>query len=90
MKTNNAQHTPGPWVDGEPTQILGGEDSHHQVIVAEVYIKADKALCLAAPDLLAACKRAERTLSRTTLGGNEGNPESLITQVRTAIAKAQL
>lgn len=40
--TNTAQHTPTPLSHNDEFSILGGKDPQHQIVVAEVYTKADR------------------------------------------------
>lgn len=58
-------HMSGPWVMGnQPRQILGGET--HEAVIAEVWVQEDGSeaanahLIAAAPELLVACKAAEK------------------------------
>lgn len=58
----SGDHTPGPWIVGQPGGPAGPFYSlinqQGNVVALQIVGEADARLCSAAPDLLAACERA--------------------------------
>ena len=86
----DALHTPGPWIikDGDWLQSERGPivDGRYFSICVTTVSEADRALILAAPDLLAACERALNFIGNTEDEFGENLPSG--DALRAAIAKA--
>lgn len=95
-------HTPGPWIVSRfsPlrrgwTAVHGDPEQDGWTLVAEAQTERDARLIAAAPDMLAALEEVESYFDdrADVVDGSYGIPEpnkemSLLTEIRTAIAKA--
>lgn len=102
------QHTPGPWVaskgvDDEPDRWCVLTDGGHQYFIAEIHNGApgdtletegaNARLMAAAPDLLAACKKAADgdlfAYGVAGVGGDKDNRDRCIAEARSLMAEAR-
>jgi hypothetical protein len=93
--------TPGPWLinfdpedDRRPLEIVTSDRDHRIAFLASDGNPDDARLISAAPDLLAACKAARRTIvAAVTLGvdlpGFDPAEHTVVRQIDAAIAKAE-